>query len=358
MDIVAEDEISYESFSPPASWSAAYSLQRVHLGHKGKDEFVFHPGEEIMIPVKGDVAYHFFWSPGGRAPERIVVNPAAGEGTVLRINPQVPHHAWGAKGEAVAWLVLRHTTNSPVALVIDQNSSSLALRSQGMTPSLVKDQQSSSSLRAPLRRRVTASDLRKPGAYAMIAWGISELIRDARQKTGLTTTDLARQVGIDPSSLSRLEEAKANVSIEMLGKVCRALRIGMADRMDSGSWTHERERFEAKATAPEGHLMKAPKGSHFLHTYLLRFTQGQQRVVFTGRGNDPSQISSWILLKGRLLLELPQVVGGKSVIVDAGNVMHFREHGKVTVQPLQDSIVIQIVHSQVCECTQTMPPSD
>jgi len=122
--------------------------------------------------------------------------------------------------------------------------------------------------------------------------------------------------------------------------------------------THERERFEAKATAPEGHLMKAPKGSHFLHTYLLRFTQGQQRVVFTGRGNDPSQISSWILLKGRLLLELPQVVGGKSVIVDAGNVMHFREHGKVTVQPLQDSIVIQIVHSQVCECTQTMPPSD
>jgi ribosome-binding protein aMBF1 (putative translation factor) len=53
----------------------------------------------------------------------------------------------------------------------------------------------------------------------MIARGISELIRDTRQKTGLTTTDLANQIEIDPSSLSRLEEAKANVSIEVLSRV-------------------------------------------------------------------------------------------------------------------------------------------
>ena len=358
LDIVPDDEISYESFSPPASWNAAYSLQRIHLGDKEKDEFVFHPGEEILIPVKGDVAYHFFWSPGARPPERMLLSPAASKGTVLRINPQIPHHAWGAKGDAVAWLILRHTTNSPVALVMDQDSSSLAMRPSDIFPSAVKDKESSSSLRTPVRRRVTASDLSKPGAYAMIAWGISELIRDARQRTGLTTTDLARHVGINPSSLSRLEEAKANVSIEMLAKVCRALRIGIAERVESGSWIYERERFDQKRAAPDDHLLKAPLRPHFLHPFLLRFTEGEERVAATGRGTNPAQISSWILLQGTLLLGLPQGLGGKSVLLDAGNVMHFREHGNAVVQALQNSTVIQIVHSQVCECaSQRTPPT-
>ena len=182
MDIVPSDEISYESFSPPAAWNAAYSLQKVHLGAVEKHEYVFHPGEELLIPVEGEVAYHFFWSPGGRMPERVLLTPAAREGSILRINPQIPHHAWAAKGEATAWLVLRHATNSPVALVIDQDSSSLAMRrSSSSLAAPIKDQESSSTFRTPFRRRVTASDLRKPGAYAMIAWGISELIRDTRR---------------------------------------------------------------------------------------------------------------------------------------------------------------------------------
>ena len=213
MDIVPADDISYESFSPPAAWNAAYSLQRVHLGGSEKHEYVFHPGEELLIPIQGQVAYHFFWSPGGRMPERVLLNPPAQEGNVLRINPQIPHHAWSAGNRASAWIVLRHATNSPVALVIDQNSSSLALpRASTSLSTQIRDQESSSTFRTPVRRRVTATDLSKPGAYAMIAWGISELIRDSRQKTGLTTTDLVNQIGIDPSSLSRLEEAKANVS--------------------------------------------------------------------------------------------------------------------------------------------------
>lgn len=351
MDIVQSDEISYESFTPPASWNAAYSLQRVRFGAREKDEYVFHPGEEIMIPIQGEIAYHFFWSPGGRAPERVVLNPLGMEGSILRINPQVPHHAWASKGEATAWLVLRHTTNSPVALVLDQDASSLVLqRSTNAVLAHVKDQVSSSNMWTPFRRRVTAGDLRKPGAYAMIAWGISELIRDTRQKTGLTTTDLANQIGIDPSSLSRLEEAKANVSIEMLGKVCRALRIGMAERMDSGSWIHEREKVEPKRAAQSEPMLKVPLGPHTLHPYMSRLPEGELRTISTGRGADPNQISSWILLKGRVLVELPAAMGGKSVIVDTGNVIHFRELGEIQVKALQDSVLIHIVHGRVCEC--------
>lgn len=349
MDIVPADEISYESFSPPASWNASYSLQRVRLGDKIKSEFVFHPGEEILIPIKGEIAYHFFWSPGARPPERVLLNPPAGEGTLLRINPQIPHHAWGVKGEAVAWLILRHATNSPVALVMDQGSSSLTLKHWGDTPRVVRDQESSSTIRTPLRRRVTSHDLRKPGAYAMIAWGISELIRDARQKTGLTTTDLARSIGIDPSSMSRLEEAKANVSIEMLSRVCRALRIGMAERMESGSWIFERERVDPKRTGNQ-HVMSSPKGPHFLHPSLLHLGEGERRAVSFEKGTDPERISSWIVLTGRLLVELQNGIGAKSIILDAGNVLHFREHGNVTLQAMQRSSVAQVVHSHICEC--------
>jgi transcriptional regulator with XRE-family HTH domain len=351
MDIVPSDEISYQSFSPPAAWNATYSLQKVRFGAVEKQEYVFHPGEELLIPVEGEVAYHFFWSPGGKMPERVLLTPHVREGSILRINPQIPHHAWAAKDEATAWLVLRHATNSPVALVIDQDSSSLAMRrSSASLAAQIEDQESSSTLRTPFRRRVTAADLRKPGAYAMIAWGISELIRDTRQKTGLTTTDLASQIGIDPSSLSRLEEAKANVSIEMLSRVCRALRIGMSERMDSGSWIYDSEPINTRKTITAEPMLSPPPGSHMLHAYLSRIGESEQRALQTNVGDDPSQISSWIVLKGRVLLDLPQEMGGKSLIVDAGNVIHFREHGWVQLKAMLDATIVHIVHSRVCAC--------
>jgi len=97
MDITPEDDIAYESFSPPPLWDAAYSLQRIRLGPKHKNEFVFHPGEEIMIPVQGEVSYHFFWSPGARPPARVVLNSLVEEGSLVRINPQIPPPCLGFK---------------------------------------------------------------------------------------------------------------------------------------------------------------------------------------------------------------------------------------------------------------------
>jgi len=359
MDIAPEDEIAYESFSPPASWNAAYSIQRVRLGPNEKSEFVFHPGEELVIPTRGSVAYHFFWSPGSSLPQRIVLHPPIGTGKILRINPQIPHHAWGAKEEAVAWLVLRHATNSPVTLVMDGDASVAVKGSGGPHTSLpVGNARTSSAARAPMRRRVTANELRKPGAYAMIAWGISELIRDTRQKTGLTTTDLARHVGIDPSSLSRLEEAKANVSIEMLAKVCRVLRIGIGERIASGSWIHESAELNAKSNEVSAPVLYAPSSSHYLHPYVQNFSPADRCTVETGRSQETVQISSWIVLKGKLLVELPSNLGGRSILAETGNVIHFRETLKVAVQALQPSSVVQIVYSQSCHCKRQSPSSE
>jgi transcriptional regulator with XRE-family HTH domain len=354
MDIVPNDEVVYESFSPPVSWNAAYSLQRARFGPKEKAEYVFHPGEELVIPIQGEITHHFFWTPGGRMPERVLRNTPPSEPSIVRINPQIPHHAWSTKGDASAWLILRHATNSPVAVVIDREAGSLALQHSATPwPAPVRDQEVPSTFHAPIRHRVTADDLRKPGAYALIAWGISDLIRDTRQKAGFTTTDLANQIGIDPSSLSRLEEAKANVSIEMLAKVCRGLRIGMAERMDSGSWIYQREKIETKGSVQSGAMLPVPPSAHTMHPYLSRLAEGEQRAASTFRGEDPNQTASWILLKGRILLDLPPTLGGKSLIVESGNVMHFRERGDVQLKALSDSTIVHIVHSRLCGCKPT-----
>src|SRR5215470_16077698 len=234
---------------------------------------------------------------------------------------------------------------------MDGDASSFATRSGATATGALRipDSKVAASLRVPVRRRVTVNDLRKPGAYAMIAWGISELIRDARQKTGLTTTDLARQIGIDPSSMSRLEEAKANVSIDMLGRVCRALRIGMGERMESGSWIYERHNIDdgsTESSAPQN----SPRSPHFLHPRTMRLSKGQQKKATTGAGSETGQLSSWIVLNGRALVDLPQSMGTKSVILDAANVLHFKEHGELKLEALQDSTVVQVLDSLNCEC--------
>jgi hypothetical protein len=43
-------------------------------------------------------------------------------------------------------------------------------------------------------------------------------------------------------------------------------------------------------------------------------------------------------------------MGGKSLIVDAGNVIHFREHGTVQLKAMLDATIVHIVHSRVCAC--------
>ena len=97
-------------------------------------------------------------------------------------------------------------------------------------------------------------------------------------------------------------------------------------------------------------MLNTPSGSHTLHAYLSRIGEGEQCAVQTSVGDDPNQISSWILLKGRILVEVPQEMGGKSFIVEAGNVIHFREHGTLLLNAMQEATIVHIVHSRVCAC--------
>jgi len=92
------DEVSLQDFSPPAHWNVAYSIQFARLRNKERDEYLFYPGEQILIPVEGEIHYHFFWTPGGRTPERMLLSQPVNKNSILRINPQIPHQAWALRG--------------------------------------------------------------------------------------------------------------------------------------------------------------------------------------------------------------------------------------------------------------------
>jgi len=124
----------------------------------------------------------------------------------------------------------------------------------------------------------------------------------------------------------------------------------MTERMESGSWIYQREKIKTKGAVQSEPMLTVSPGTHRLHPYLSRLAEGEQRTVSTVRDDDPNQIASWILLRGRVLLDLPLTLGGKSMVVESGNVMHFRERGDVALKGLSDSTIAHIVHSRACRC--------
>lgn len=329
VDLNPFDQIIYSSFSPPSSWNAPYSLQLARFGDRPKDDFLFYSGEALLMPVQGDLTGHFYWSSGGCRAERIVLG-AVKPGTLCRINPQIPHHIWSAGEEASAWVILRHTSNSPAALVLEDELLAVS--------------------RAYMRRRISADELQQVGRYALIAWGIAELVRENRRKAGLTIAELAHQIGIDASSLSRLEEAKANISMEMLLRVCRVLRIGLTGRIASGGWISQRVPFPRSTRAAAEPLLESPSGDHMLHPFALKLSEGQQIATYTDYAEDVTALSSWIVLSGRALFEVSMPQASKSLVVDAGSVVHFRGRDACTIKSLSDCHIIQIACATNCKC--------
>jgi DNA-binding XRE family transcriptional regulator len=323
------DQVHYVNFNPPGFWNAPYSVDHVVYHDRVKEDFNFDAGEELVIPTKGELQHHFFWTPGGSVPTRIVLNPPTTVGSVLRINPQVPHNSWATQGEATAWVVRRHGGYGRAELSWD-----------GL---------SSSSIRPPVRHR-TALELSQAGRYAMVAWGISEMVRYARLRAGVTTTELAHHIGVDPSSLSRLEEAKANVSIEMLLKVCQALSIGIDQRIESGSWIWQRAEFDRTESARGLPVLESPPGMHALHPSSYHFAAGETDVVETSYNSVTVGYSSWMVVKGKVVFELSQSLGSNSLLLDKGSVIHFRENGRLRVRALEDSSLVRIVYNSSCQC--------
>jgi excisionase family DNA binding protein len=210
-DAEEQDGISYQNFNPPAFWETPYSILKVRFQPRAKDDFMFHLGEEFLAPVDGEVTYHFFWSGGGAPAARVVLDAPVQVGSIVRIDPQTPHHTWAAGDRpAEAWMIMRDASNRAVSISVDPDASPRSDRSD-------------------ISRRASADQLEDPSHYALVAWGLLERIRSHRERARLTMNGLASLV-ILPASRPVNQSVSRGV-----GKIGRFLQINVADLVPAQS---------------------------------------------------------------------------------------------------------------------------
>jgi transcriptional regulator with XRE-family HTH domain len=208
-------------------------------------------------------------------------------------------------------------------------------------------------------RRVSRQDLADPGRYALIAWGVAERLRVERERANLRIAQLAHACEIDPSHLSRIENADTNVSLDTLVRLARFLRISLSEMLspparcrDVGALPGLRRRARASGRQP---VLSRELSPHLLHPVAWDAPAG-----FHGNLADatpPGARSSWIVLDGRVIFEIPGL-GPETTpeLLEAGSVIHFRRGAPASVNAMQDSRMLQVVCSVQCLCNAVASP--
>jgi len=140
---------------------------------------------------------------------------------------------------------------------------------------------------------------------AIIAKG---LVRE-RQRAGLSLAEVARRAGIAKSTLSQLEAANGNPSLETLWALCVALNIPFAQLMEpQSSRTQVIRRGEGPAVVAELANYKAvllatcPPGAR-RDIYLLTTQPGADRL---SQPHPPGSVEHIIITQGRALVGLAE----------------------------------------------------
>jgi transcriptional regulator with XRE-family HTH domain len=331
-----QDRIRYETFAPPL-WAWPYSILRVRFDPAEKDRFMHHGGEEILLPIEGSVAYHFFCSAGSGAPTRTLLPEPVAPGSVIRIDPQVPHHAWAAGEEpAVAWMVIRDLTHNTAGTHLDlPRDVSLEVQSSG--------------------RQLSADELEHSERYALIAWGISDNIRIGRLGAGLTIRQLAAACEIDPAQLSRIENGSAasNVSLEVLLRIARCLGLEIQQLLSAEFIDHHNPFKVAtldRACSPgKGSPLLCIPQQHFIHLHHWKVSEGDTARLEKDRRGAGAQ-RSWIVLKGEAIFEIADPIAGiTKELVDRDSVMHIRNDASLeAIHALQELELLQVTYSSRC----------
>ncbi|MBW1682781.1 MAG: helix-turn-helix transcriptional regulator [Deltaproteobacteria bacterium] len=94
-----------------------------------------------------------------------------------------------------------------------------------------------------------------------IVGGIGEKIRDCRKEAGLTLNQLARNAGVSPAAVHKIEKREMIPSITVLMKIARALKkgIGYFTQEDNG-YFHFKERVEVVRGA-QRRVLTSPSGA-------------------------------------------------------------------------------------------------
>lgn len=326
-DVEAHDGIVYQSFSPPPFWEVPYALMRVRFDYVPKKNYMYHGGEEILVPITGEVFYHFYSHYQTRRPRPHSLKPLK-PGSAIALNPQVPHHTWGGREGAEAWMIIRHLSDTASAISLISPSNTDLPR----TP-----------------RTISKKELEQPGVYALVTWGIAEKIRLHRDRAKCRIGKLANACDLDPSHLSRIENACTNVSIETLVKIARVLRIGLDELIapKESQWFFEVAQLPIAANknrvSTARLFQRTDPGTQLLTaTHWLVPAGGPTKQIGPERRLEEQNPLSWIVLKGRVIFEIGDDENSIPEILDEGSVMHFRRPLTVKMHALKDSELLQI----------------
>jgi hypothetical protein len=137
--------------------------------------------------------------------------------------------------------------------------------------------------------------------------------------------------------------------------VARVLHMGLEEVFAPPGWCREIGSFPKPGwkEGPKGPvpLLHRPPGSrHFLHPVHWSLPASQSATT------NERTLSSWIVLEGRTIFEMPQASTGgpgsqRAELLETGSVIHLRGVGPVKVQALENSQLLQIVYSAAdCPC--------
>lgn len=326
--------ISYEDFSPPRVWQVPYGVVKATFKSDEQSYYMSHVGEELLIPITGDVKYHVFSSLGGSKPFRGVLKKNMVPGEIIRINPQVPHHTWTESGSATAWMILRDLSDEWLALgeTSDRNIE------------LVEEIERQDEPYRPTRVH-TEAELSDPQFYALTAWGISDRIRIHRQRAGWSISELAKSVHIDAALLSRIENVSPKSKIPVSAIIALTQKLGIELNLwESPTWNGYRSNLfpKKKPNSPDKKLLIeldgiAPPSRHYLTAATIRLNKGQVAdFPIDECGRVPEAFcsarnvifASWFVLSGQAIFELEAMDGNgrtQGELVEEGGVLHTRQ---------------------------------
>lgn len=349
-DATASDGLTYVRFNPPALWNAPYSLLRLYLtpvDDEKTTELMHHLGEELLAVTAGTMRYRFCWTRGGEQPRReytAMLRP----GSIIRINPMLPHHGslpLGHGSSAEAWMVFRHPTELPTSISLDQRLIDKA------------------KIEVPKKRIGESELMNDPGKYALTAWGLAEAINLRRLASGLTPGQVARICGIDRSHLARIEAGSTNVSLTALFSVAELLHINVVEHIRASLWSHHIDYFEKMETMSSAHHRRLScleaQHQHFLHPSLKTLSSGRMHSL-----RVESQFSSWIVLSGHPLVYITVRKGGvdlqtspssealtekRTEQLEPESVIHFHGRHTLQVECVAETRMLLIEYSSDCE---------
>ena len=345
---VSEDQgIRYLNYSPRPAWEPRFSVLKATFDSNPKrDAYHVHLGEEWVAPLSGGVKYHFFTPLDSDHPGQSLERPCRQEisvqtGEIAKINCRVPHHAWGGPPGAEAWMVLHSPSNSTTANDLSPRRrlpKEIAYRLH--RPPRTEGELGFGVLEDEHGRKRQIEDY---GRYALIAWGISDRLRQARIWAGLNLDVVSYCCDVTKPTLSRIERGETNPSVDVLSRLAEFYCLDLAALIAPEEWT-VRRKVLSEQRSPVALTFDEEGDSDTIRFTFWRLEE-VGRAVPVGRSPNGLSVatpSTWIVLCGRVRFGLDEAVfDTPEEALRAGDVLHVRHSFPKSIEPTEESTVLQ-----------------